>query len=77
MKLPKQRFEPFFMKVVKLFIDHHNLPKDIPTPSGSMLPHKLFTYIADVMAHSMGEEKRNSILYDLEEYKMDLPFDMR
>ena len=77
MMLPKHRFEPFFMKIVKSFIEHHNLPKDIPAPSGSMLPHKLFSYIADVMAHSMGEDKRNSILYDLEEYKMDLPFDIR
>jgi hypothetical protein len=65
------------MKVMSDFITHHNLPKDIPTPNGNLLPHKLFSYILDLMAHSMGIEKRASLLKELEEYKLGLPFDLR
>jgi len=74
--LPKQWYEPFFMKVLNDFREHHNIPDTIPLPSGNMKPHKLLSYILDVMAHSMGEEKRNSILKELEEYKSGLPTDL-
>ncbi len=75
--LPKQRFEPFFIKVMNDFSKHHNLPDNIPPPQGSMLPHKLLSYILDLMTHSMGENKRNEILLELKDYKEGLPFDLR
>lgn len=75
--LPKKNFEPFFLKVLNDFIHHHNLPKDIPVPNGCALPHKIFSYIVDILAHSMGEEKRNQLIKELEDYKLGLPFDLR
>lgn len=75
--LPKHRYEPFFMKVIDDFINHHGLHSNIAKPQGNMMPHKLLSFIADIMSHSMGPEKRSSILQELESYKMDLPFDLR
>lgn len=73
--LPKQWYEPFFMKILSDFREHHNIPENIPLPSGKMEPHKLLSYILDIMVHSMGEEKHISILKELEEYKTTLPSD--
>ena len=75
--LPKQKWEPFFMKVVSDFKKYHNLPDNIPPPQGNMSPHKLMSYIAELMSHSMGEEKRKSLMEELKIYKQDLPFDLR
>lgn len=65
------------MKVITDFIKVHKLPENIDPPKGNMLPHKLFSYITDLMAHSMGTEKREEILKELKEYKESLPFDLR
>src|SRR6185436_6287003 len=75
--LPKQRYEPFFMKVMSDFKNYHSLPDNIPPPQGNMMPHKLLSYILDLMAHSMGLEKREALLLELKEYKAGLPFDLR
>lgn len=75
--LPKAKYEPFFMKVMNDFIKHHNLPGDIAKPQGSMMPHKIFSYIVELMAHSMGEEKRKELIVELNDYKNGLPFDLR
>lgn len=77
MNLPKKNYEPFFLKVMNDFINYHNLPKDIPPPQGHSLPHKLFSYIIDLMSHSMGKEKREELIKELEDYKLGLPFDIR
>ena len=75
--LPRQRFEPFFMKAIRDFKVHHNISEDIPPPQKSMTPDKLLSYILDLMSYSMGEEKRNALLVELNEYKQGLPFDLR
>lgn len=75
--LPKHRYEPFFMKVLNDFCSHHNISSGSLAPSGNMLPHKLFSYILDIMTLSMGEEKRKDLLRELEDYKEGLPFDLR
>lgn len=75
--LPKQRYEPFFMKVMCDFRNHHNIPDNTPPPSGNMSPHKLLSYILDVMTKSMGQEKRNALLVELNDFKEGLPFDLR
>ena len=75
--LPKQRYEPFFMKVLSDFKKFHNIPDNIPPPQGNMMIHKLLSYILDVMAFSMGQEKRNALLVELNDYKEGLPFDLR
>lgn len=76
LELPKHRYEPFFLKIMSDFCQFHNLPK-IKAPQGSVLPHKLFSYILDLMVSSMGEEKREEVMKELKEYKMGLPFDLR
>ena len=75
--LPKKMYEPFFMKVMCEFRNHHKIPDDTPPPSGIIAPHKLLSYILDVMTKSMGEEKRNDLLVELNHFKEDLPFDLR
>lgn len=65
------------MKVMSEFSKFHNLPDNIQPPQGNMMPHKLLSYILDLMAHSMGDDKRQALLFDLQEYKQGLPFDLR
>jgi hypothetical protein len=65
------------MKVMNDFQKFHNIPDDVPPPQGNMMPHKLLSYIVDLMAYSMGEEKRNDLMRELNEYKEGLPFDLR
>lgn len=77
MMLPKNRFEPFFLKVLNQFAQHHKVPENVKPPQGSVMPHKLFSYILDLMAYSMGDETRNNLIKELEEYKQGLPFDLR
>jgi hypothetical protein len=75
--LPKQRYEPFFMKVLSDFKKFHNIPDNIQPPQGNMMPHKLLSYILDVMASSMGQDTRKALIAELDEYKKGLPFDLR
>ena len=77
MSLPKHRYEPFFLKIMNDFKSFHKIPDVIKPPQGNTLPHKLFSYILDLMCYSMGQEKRESILKELDQYKQGLPFDMR
>ena len=77
MILPKHRYEPFFLKIMSDFRSFHKIPDIIKPPQGSVLPHKLFSYILELMAYSMGREKRDEIAKELEDYKQGLPFDMR
>jgi hypothetical protein len=66
--LPCENYQPFFLKVMHDFIAHHNLPKDLPLPQGNLKMNVCFSRILDVMIHSMGEEKREAILKELNEY---------
>lgn len=65
------------MKVMSDFCMHHNIHQSIPAPQGNMLPHNLFSYIVNLMAHSMGQDKVNELKKELDEYKQGLPFDLR
>lgn len=55
------------------FINHHNLDKSLPLPEGNLKIHLALSRILDVMVHSMGEEIRNAVLKELDEYKMSVP----
>lgn len=59
------------------FRTFHNVPEVIKPPQGSVLPHKLLSYILELMSYSMGQKKRDEICKELEDYKQGLPFDMR
>lgn len=75
--LPKKLYEPFFLKVMHDFIEYHKITKDLPFPTTGLIMHKSMSYILDIMVHSMGDQKREEILKELEEYKSSLPFDLR
>jgi hypothetical protein len=77
LRLPKHRWQPFFVKVLSDFIDFHNLPKDLPMPEGALRLEVCMSRVLDIMLHSMGNEKREKILKELELYKEGLPFDLR
>ncbi len=77
MKFPKQRYESFFLKIMSDFRKHHGLPDTIPPPQTGVMIHAVFSYIAELMAQSMGPEKHQALVQECEEYKQGLPFDMR
>ena len=71
--LPNEKYQPFFLKVLSDFMKFHNVPLHLPVPQGSMKLHVALSCILDIMVHSMGEENRNLILTELEEYRKGLP----
>ena len=75
--LPKKNYEPFLLKIFSDFRAYHNLPDTIPPPSAGVMIHAVFSYIAELMVQSMGSEKHQELIRELEEYKQGLPFDIR
>jgi hypothetical protein len=71
--LPEKRYQPFFLKVLHDFIAHHNLSQDLEKPQGNMKIHKALSCVLDIMSHSMGEEKRDNLLKELDQYIQGLP----
>ena len=69
LNLPRHKYEPFFLKIIKDFIEFHKISEDIPFPEGNLSPHMIFSYISELMAYSMGYEKREELIKELEEYK--------
>jgi len=55
------------------FIEHHNLPKDLPMPCAGLSTTEALSRIFDIVLHSMGDEKRNEALEKLKEYNMGIP----
>lgn len=70
-------YEPFLLKIMSDFRNHHGLPDTIPPPQNGVMIHAVFSYIAELMAQSMGTEKHQALLKECEEYKQGLPFDVR
>ena len=77
LKLPKKEFGPFCLRILKEFIVHHKLANDLELPDKAQFVHIGMSKIFDIMLHSMGEEKRNEILMDLDKYKMSIPAHFR
>lgn len=59
------------------FKSHHNIDDSIAPPIGHISPHHLLSYIAELMAQSMGPENHKALLEECEDYKQGLPFDLR
>ena len=70
--LPEKAYGPICQKIFKEFCEHHGLPENMPVPEPSLKMHLSLSRIIDMMAHSMGEEKRAKILQEVEEYKANL-----
>lgn len=68
LKLPKSKYGPLCNKIIKDFIEFHNLPKDLPVPCPGLLPHESLARIFDIILHSMGKEKRDEILKECDIY---------
>ena len=75
--LPSINYGPICLKILKEFVEHHDLPKDLPVPEMYIPMHKSLSRIFDIIIHSMGDEKRQKILDDLDKYKMDMPSHFR
>lgn len=54
------------------FIIHNDLPKDLPLPKGNMSLDCALSLILDIIVRSMGDQKRDEIIKELEEYKESL-----
>lgn len=77
LNLPSGDYGPFCMKILKEFIDYHELPKNLPVPEKGLSTHVALSRIFDIMLHSMGSEKREEILSNLGEYNMGIPAHFR
>ena len=71
MILPETSYGPFCNRIMQEFIEYHHLP-DLPLPGPCLPPHIILSRIYDAMLLSMGQEKRNELLIELEEYKKGL-----
>ena len=70
--LPRSHFTPFILKFTEDFINHHGLLPHVINWDVDGI-HLIFSNFLDLMARSMGDEKRKEILKELDEYKMSLP----
>ena len=77
LKLPSKCYGSFCLKILKEFIDHHNLDKNLPLPDSNDQTHVALSKIFDVMLHSMGKEKREEFILNSNEYNMSLPACLR
>lgn len=75
--LPSGNYGPFCLKILHDFIEHHKLSSDLPLPIPGLTTHEALSRIFDVMLHSMGEEKRQETLKNLDEYSMGIPAHFR
>lgn len=66
--LPKSKYGPICNKILKDFIEFHNLPKDLPMPCPGLLPHEALARIFDIILHSMSKEKKDEILKECDSY---------
>ena len=73
LNLPSMNYGPFCLKILHEFIIHHGLSKDLPLPNAGSSMNVSLSRIFDVMLHSMGREKRDAILADLDQYNLSVP----
>ena len=73
LNLPSIDYGPFCLKIIQEFIVHHNLPINLPVPIAGVSTHVALSRIFDIMLYSMGEEKREAVLRNLDEYNMSVP----
>jgi hypothetical protein len=73
LNLPRGNYGPFCLKIIQEFVAHHKLPANLPVPVAGLSTHVALSRIFDIMLHSMGEEKREEILKNLDEYNMSVP----
>jgi antitoxin component of RelBE/YafQ-DinJ toxin-antitoxin module len=75
--LPRLNYGPICLKILTEFAKHNNLPITLLMPEAKQATHQALARIFDILLLSMGEEKRNELLNDAEEYFNDLPPSVR
>lgn len=68
LRLPSKDYGPICMKILKSFIKHHKLLEDLPVPEKGHSAEQALAKIFDIMLYSMGDEKRETLLKESEEY---------
>lgn len=71
--LPKLHYGPFFLKILKEFIEFHKLPSNLYLPDNFTPSDVVLSRILDIMVHTFGNERREEILKELDEFNMTLP----
>ena len=74
LNLPTVQYGPFCMKILHEFITHHKLPTELlyALPDKGQPVVLALSRIFDVMLHSMGSDKRESILNELDAYNLSV-----
>lgn len=67
-QLPSNNYGPFCLKILSEFIIHHGLSKDLPLPVPGLRTDQALSRIFDIITHSLGSEKREALLKELDEY---------
>ncbi len=75
--LPKSHYGPFCNRILKEFIDKHKLDDTLPLPGEGDTNSGALSKIFDLIIHSLGEEKRQQILKECDEYVMGIPAQLR
>lgn len=75
--LPKKNYGPACMRILREFIKHHKLNKNLPVPSMHMTIEESLSRIFDIMLHTMGNAKRTEIIKAIDEYVESLPPTLR
>lgn len=76
LKLPKIAYGTICLKILQEFIQHHNLPSDLPLPEGKEATHEALEKIFNIIVASMGD-KAEDIIRDAMSYYHDLPPNVR
>lgn len=77
LKLPTKYYGPFCIKILKEFINHNKLSIDLEMPNKDEVNHQALSKIFDIILHSMGPEKHDEYITELNRYKMDIPAHFR
>lgn len=71
--LPKTCYGTICIKILKDFIEHHNLPSNLPLPENGDYAHIALQKIFSIMLLTLDEEKRKEIKEDAKKYYQNLP----
>lgn len=77
LRLPKSLYGPFCCRILNEFKNHFGLDQNLALPAPEDPTHVALSKIFDIMIQSMGKEKREIILRELDEYLMGVPASFR
>jgi surface polysaccharide O-acyltransferase-like enzyme len=75
--LPRVAYGPIASKIIKEFMNYHNIPDYTLLPNLYDKSHELLAKILNIMLLTMSEYNREALLKDAEAYLNDLPPNLR